>query len=311
MKRRSKPFILAAFVMLQFCNSPEKDPGQQNDQHFPKELTVFKPWEGNPVFAATDSSTWDRHIRERGFILKEQDGYHMWYTGYAADDKDRHLGYATSADGIRWNRYEQNPLDSIHWIEDMFVVKKDSMYYMFAEGRDDVAHLFTSPDKIRWARIGDIQILKTDGNPIDKGPYGTPTAWFENDIWYLFYERGDLGIWLATSKDMKRWQNVQDEPVIALGPAAYDQYAVAMNQVIKYNGLYYGYYHASAWEDWREWSTNIAVSKDLIHWEKFSGNPIISDNTSSGIVVPEGKGYHLYTMHPEVKLFLPAMTATN
>jgi 3-hydroxyisobutyrate dehydrogenase-like beta-hydroxyacid dehydrogenase len=44
-----------------------------------------------------------------------------------------------------------------------------------------------------------------------------------------------------------------------------------MNQVIKYKGLYYGYYHASAFKDWHEWSTNIAVSKDLIVFA--SGHP--------------------------------------
>ncbi|MEJ0104544.1 MAG: hypothetical protein WDO19_19155 [Bacteroidota bacterium] len=82
-----------------------------------------------------------------------------------------------------------------------------------------------------------------------------------------FMNGGDLGIWLATSKDLKVWTNVQDDPVIAMGPEQYDKYAVAMNQVIKYNGLYYGYYHASAYADWKEWSTNVAVSKDLIHWK--------------------------------------------
>lgn len=300
-------FILAASLLLfQQCQSPSENKAEAKENLFPKELVEFTAYKQNPVFAATDTNTWDRHIRERGFILKEDSLYHMWYTGYADHKGDRHLGYATSKDGLSWERYPGNPLDTSHWIEDVFVMKKDSLYYMFAEGRDDVAHLFTSTNKINWNKIGDLQIFKTGGNPIDKGAYGTPAAWFENGTWYLFYERGDLGIWLATSTDLKTWKNVQDEPVIALGPDAYDKYAVAMNQVIKYKGLYYGYYHASAWENWKAWSTNIAVSKDLVHWQKYSGNPIIEHNTSSGIVVPHGNAYRLYTMHPDVKLFLPA-----
>lgn len=188
----------------------------------------------------------------------------------------------------------------------MCVINADSIYYMFAEGKDDIAHMLTSKDGITWNEKGNIDIRKTSGEPIDKGAYGTPTAWYENGTWYLFYERGDLGVWLATSKDMNIWTNVQDDPVLALGPGAYDKYAVAMNQVIKYNGKYYAYYHASDTKEWKEWSTNIAVSDDLIHWKKYAHNPILKNNRSSGIVINDGKGYRLYTMHPDVNVFLPA-----
>lgn len=295
-------------VLLISCGTPEANKeADLRSAGFPKELVEFVPLQDEPVFSGTDTSTWDRHIRERGFILKEDSLYHMWYTGYPAQkDVTMQLGYATSADGIRWERYPGNPIHNTKWVEDMFVMKHDSLYYMFAEGKDDVAHLMRSADKIHWTEIGDLDIRKTNGDPIDKGPYGTPAAWFENDTWYLFYERNDLGIWLATSKDMKTWTNVQDDPVIAMGPEPYDQFAVAMNQVIKYNGLYYGYYHGSAFEDWREWSTNVAVSKDLVHWEKYAGNPIMGDNTSSGILVPDGHQFRLYTMHDKVRVFTQA-----
>ncbi len=84
-----------------------------------------------------------------------------------------------------------------------------------------------------------------DGKPISKGPYGTPTAWFENGRWYLFYERGDRAVWLAESKDLKVFTNVQDEPVLVPGPGEYDRKMIALNQVIKYDGRYYACYHGS------------------------------------------------------------------
>jgi len=105
--------------------------------------------------------------------------------------------------------------------------------------------------------------------------------------------------------DVKKWTNVQDQPVLTMGPEEYDKFAVAMNQVVKYKGLYYGYYHASAYKDWHEWSTNVAVSRDLIHWKKYPGNPIVGNNKSSGILVHDGKQYRLYTMHPEVNVYFP------
>jgi hypothetical protein len=176
---------------------------------------------------------------------------------------------------------------------------------MFSEGRGDTAHLLTSRDRLHWTEQGNLDIRKTNGASISPGSFGTPAVWKEDGTWFLFYERGDLGIWLATSKDVKVWTNVQDDPVITMGPDAYDKYAVAMNQVIKFNGVYYGYYHASADKDWKEWSTNVAASKDLIHWTKYSANPIIKENKSSGIMINDGKRYRLYTMHDRINVHFP------
>jgi beta-1,2-mannobiose phosphorylase / 1,2-beta-oligomannan phosphorylase len=273
---------------------------------FPDEIVHFVPYANNPVFAGTDSTTWDKHIRERGYILREGNTYKLWYTGYTVEDDERHLGYATSTDGFTWTRYKTNPVHDAHWVEDMSVVNVDGTYYMFAEGRSDIAHLLTSTNGIQWNEKGDLDIRKVNGEPISKGAFGTPAIWHENGKWYLFYERGDLGVWLATSRDLKIWTNVQDEPVLALGPDRYDLYAVAVNQVIKYKGLYYAYYHASDTKEWKAWTTNVAVSKDLIHWTKYPGNPIIRTDCSSGIMVYDGKQYRLYTMHPTVNVYFPA-----
>src|SRR6202008_971227 len=68
---------------------------------YPLEILQFKEGEGNPVFTGTGADTWDQKIRERGYILKEDGMYHMWYTGYRENPStDMHLGYATSTDGL-------------------------------------------------------------------------------------------------------------------------------------------------------------------------------------------------------------------
>jgi hypothetical protein len=181
---------------------------------------------------------------------------------------------------------------------------------MFAEGLKDRAHLLESADGIDWKRIGPLDVRLKNGKPISDGPYGTPTAWHENDTWHLFYERRDLGIWLATSRDMKVWTNVQDEPVIGTGPDEYDKDQVAINQIVKHKGRYYGYYHGSAFTgpNAKLWCTCVATSKDLVHWEKYPGNPIqpLKQNKSSGILVHDGEKMRLYTMHPVVNLHFAA-----
>jgi predicted GH43/DUF377 family glycosyl hydrolase len=298
--------ISTAWLVLCSCarNQEQQSAAMQDSSahRLDSGLLVFSPYENNPVFAGTGADTWDRHIRERGFILPEDGTYHLWYTGYAGDDTDMHLGYATSSDGIHWKRYAQNPIVSDGWVEDMCVVKRDSTYYMFAEGRNDIAHLLTSIDKVHWREQGALDIRYANGQPLSPGPYGTPAVWIEGDTGYLLYERGDLGIWLASSKDFKLWTNVQDEPVLMPGPEAYDKYGVAVNQVIKRGGIYYAYYHATALKDWSEWSSCVATSEDKIHWQKYARNPVLKDNKSSPIVVDDGKSVRLYTMHPAVAL---------
>ena len=270
---------------------------------FPQELIQFKSISQGPIFTGTGQETWDKQIRERGFILKEGRKFHLWYTGYSPTSPTKFLGYATSRDGLTWQRQSSESIHPGQWVEDVCVLKWKGTYYMFAEGEGDIAHLMISKDRIHWEEQGNLDIRLREGGPIKPGPYGTPTVIRAKGLWYLFYERDDRGIWLATSTDLKTWTNVQDEPVIAMGPSAYDAHAVAMNQVIFYKGMYYGFYHASAFADWHEWSTNVAVSADLIHWKKYEQNPILGLNQSSGIVLKKGRGFRLYTMHRNVRVY--------
>ena len=257
------------------------------------------------MFAAAGAGHWDVKIRERGWILREGDTYHLWYTGYdGTRDGIRQLGYATSPDGLSWTRSPDNPLCRGQWVEDMMVVKRGDTYYMFAEGVHDHAQWLTSTDRVHWKREGTLDIRTTDGRPLGSGPFGTPTAWLENETWYLFYERQDAGVWLATSKDLKVWTNVQDEPVLRPGPGQYDKQMIALNQIVKYQGTYFAYYHGSGSNKApRTWNTNVARSSDLVHWQKYSGNPLVNDNKSSGIVVSDGRHFRLYTMHDQVDVY--------
>jgi hypothetical protein len=279
----------------------------RDGEAFPRGLVEWTPMAGNPVFDGAGDDAWDRKIRERGYILVEDGTFHLWYTGYNNDRAQAmFLGHATSPDGLHWTRDPANPIFDRSWVEDVCVVRRGDRLVMFAEGKGDIAHQLISSDGRHWDDLGSLEIRTTTGAPISPGPYGTPTAWFEDGTWYLFYERGDQGIWLATSQDRRIWTNRQDTPVLAMGPEPYDCYAVAMNQVIKRDGVYYAFYHANAQKPWKDWTTCIARSRDLVHWEKYPGNPIIGNNCSSAILVSTPQGDRLYTMHPDVKVFVPS-----
>ena len=312
MNNRIYVVILMSFLLLSACRHKQtRTIKSDSEAEFAKEMVEFVPYEHNPLFNGTDSDTWDSHIRERGFILFEEGIYKMWYTGYKGGDSDpKSLGYATSGDGISWTRYAQNPIFSQKWTEDMFVMKYEGIYYMYAEGNNDIAHLLTSADGISWEEQGDLVILTVRGDTI-QGPYGTPSVLVEDGEWYLFYEQNDEAIWLATSNNLKTWTNVQDEPILNTGPERYDSGAVASNQVIIYKGKYYMYYHGSNDAGWAIpgatslWTSNVAMSTDLVHWVKYPKNPVVEGDHSSPIIVPVGNKYRLYTMHNEVWLYFP------
>ena len=298
------------------------------DNLFPPELTQFEPIASNPVFTAQGDGHWDVKIRERGWIIREGELWRMWYTGYDGTRPGKKmLGYATSRDGLSWQPHSSNPIFKDHWVEDVCVIPHEGKLYMFAEGEDDNAQLLTSRDGIAWQRIGILDVRLTTGSAISDGPYGTPTVWFEDGVWNLFYERNDKGIWLARSRDLKAFTNVQDEPVMLPGltpsiprgtapiankPAAPDDRdLIAMNQVIKYHDRYYAVIHGSRKSDDPKqpglWATGLATSTDLIHWTKYFGNPLrpLSENKSSGLLIHDGRQFLLYTMHGKVDVHQP------
>ena len=206
-------------------------------EDFPASIVAWEPVAANPLFKGEGGDAWDRDIRERGWIRREGDTYHLWYTGYNhAKSPDRFLGHATSPDGLAWTRDPANPIHDSSWVEDVCIVREGGIEYLFAEGTNDRSHLMESSDGIRWVDRGTLDVRQTDGRPILPGPFGTPTVIVEDGVWYLFYERGDRGVWLATSKDRKVWTNASDEPVLKMGPEPFDEYALAIDQVVKRDG---------------------------------------------------------------------------
>jgi hypothetical protein len=294
---------LACLATLGRCVAASAD-----EPRFPSELVDFGPASRDPLFTGGGSGAWDRDIRERGWIIRESDRWNLWYTGSNLDQSPlRRLGHATSVDGLNWRRSDANPLVADAWVEDVCIVRRGGCLVMFAEGEHDIAHWLTSTDRLRWQRHGPLDIRLVDGSPIPDGPRGTPAVWFEGGTWYLFYERRDAGVWLATSRDMCRFTNVSDAPVLACGPDACDSQLIAVNQVIRHRGRYYAYYHASARRQGGEWSTCLAASDDLVHWVKYPGNPVLPvdpehPTRSSATLVHDGSRYRLYTTHPDVRV---------
>jgi beta-1,2-mannobiose phosphorylase / 1,2-beta-oligomannan phosphorylase len=72
-------------------------------EEFPPELTRFADTTTrNPVFVPPEDG-WDREMIERGYILRDTDGWHFWYTASDGNAPLR-LGHARSDNGMSWRR---------------------------------------------------------------------------------------------------------------------------------------------------------------------------------------------------------------
>jgi hypothetical protein len=294
--------LLVCLLLVGAC-SPEPP--------FPDELTRFAELAGNPIMTWQDEAAWDAQQRERAWIVREGPSrWRMWYGAAPKGERRMRLGHARSTDGLTWIRDGDAPIVDA-WTEDPMVLIHDGEYHLFAEGESDRTVHYASRDGLSWVRLGVVSVRQADGTPISPAPFGTPTVFLWDNTYYLFYERLDDGIYVATSHDLEVFTNVTDWPVIPVGPNDYDELQVALNQIIAYRGAFYAFYNGLGRR--APWTVHIARSYDLVHWHKWSGNPVLppSLRRTSGFVVHDGERFRLYTTNGRVDAHLGLVPAPD
>ncbi len=71
---------------------------------------TWRKYEGNPILKVSENE-WESGAVGFSSVEKDEKGWRMWYLG---TDRDRNalkqVGYATSGDGLAWDRYAGNPV---------------------------------------------------------------------------------------------------------------------------------------------------------------------------------------------------------
>jgi len=84
---------------------------------------------GDEQLVMTATQAWENNTLSNTAAVVEEDGtWQMLYTG-GDDAIGGHFGYAYSADGLRWTRYEDNPVMRGFYGGDPFLVKIGDRYY--------------------------------------------------------------------------------------------------------------------------------------------------------------------------------------
>ncbi|WP_073180839.1 MGH1-like glycoside hydrolase domain-containing protein [Flagellimonas flava] len=154
------------------------------------------PWEKNAIMCP--HVIWD----------ESNNLYQMWYSGGEQYEPDA-IGYATSTDGVEWNKHEANPVFSADqnspWeyekVTACQVVKHKDWYYMFYIGFHDVhwaqIGVARSKDGVsNWERHPQNPIIKTSKEGWDRDACYKPYVIFdeENDQWMLWYNGRKLSV---------------------------------------------------------------------------------------------------------------------
>jgi beta-1,2-mannobiose phosphorylase / 1,2-beta-oligomannan phosphorylase len=123
----------------------------------------------NPVLEP-GSALWESESVTYPCIMPYSNGYKMWYGGYSTSETG--IGYATSPDGITWEKYTGNPVlppgASGQWDHIVFgprVLFIDNNYYMFYSGeinlyQSDKIGLATSLDGLAWTKYPSNPVLQ-------------------------------------------------------------------------------------------------------------------------------------------------------
>jgi len=191
---------------------------------------VWEKYPGNPVLTDGLGDVWDGDFVSQPYVLHDGTQYCMWYSGY--DGSNLRIGYATSDDGIVWNKHAANPVldlgDGGLWdamgVSNPTVMYDGTQYRMWYAGHDDSnlrIGYATSSDGVTWS--------KDTANPIlDLGLIGSwdavgvssPTVVYDGtqyQMCYTGYDGSSLRVGYATSTDGMVWNKDTENPVLDLG----------------------------------------------------------------------------------------------
>jgi predicted GH43/DUF377 family glycosyl hydrolase len=284
---------------------------------------------GNPVLSPGSTPEWDRVLMTGFDVIAVSGTYYMFYVGSLGTSLTtlRHIGVATSSDGISWTKYSGNPVlragvDSYDRtnLNDPEVVYHNNTFHLWyggnhlwyggnhgnqGGGMQDVDICYaTSPDGFNWTKSASNPVMQNGGEAWNRHALRPFDVQMNGTTFVMYYKAvtatgGGPKPWLAlaTSTDGVSWVQNTSNP-LRQSPA---------------NGWEEGQTECGTWEtangthriwtmaDGTPWKLGYIWSKNGVDWTD-SGGPILSPKGgtiySSHIkfpaIVKEGDTYLLY-----------------
>jgi predicted GH43/DUF377 family glycosyl hydrolase len=245
----------------------------------------WKRYAHNPIFPAK-AGTWMESQTANPDLLLNGDTYFMYFRGQQGGH-DR-IGLATiphrQFDGVTWNIHPEPIIDvgdpgswdENHCVDPAAVLVNGKIYLYYTGVNPRVERsimLAVSDDGIHFAKYGK--------NPVIAGG-GAPEVVYHDSTFYLYFwwpvpKKKGFQIHYATSKDGYHFTDPSPNPVVPAGPeGSWESFTVETQRIFSEGGLYYMIYCGSDRNKDYPWNAGLATSRDLVHWDKYPGNPIFS-----------------------------------
>jgi beta-1,2-mannobiose phosphorylase / 1,2-beta-oligomannan phosphorylase len=222
--------------------------------HWSDPVIVLKP---------NKASGWEDDINRPG-VIKKDGTYRLWYTGQARGHSS--IGYATSADGVAWQRMSDKPVlaAELPW-EKVAVMcphvmwdEEQKQYRMWYSGggqyEPDAIGYATSADGLHWTKHAENPVVRPDPKCDWEKHLVTAAQIVKHGDWHLMFYIGfrdihHAQIGLARSKDgITNWERHPANPIVRPGlnqwdhDACYKPYAIfdGRKWLLWYNGRHGG-----------------------------------------------------------------------
>jgi len=292
----------------------------------------FNAYEHNPILSPGQSGTWDDLFLWTPQIVLYEDVFYLYYLGGNKSGRMA-VGFATSPDGFHFTKFAGNPVMTpddtgfdAYTVGPGIIVRSDSAWLMYYNAQDLVT--FAPGRYVGRATSATLNgpWLRSETPVISSGHSGEWDAGFiipsavlimEDGSFMMFYTGGiDLGLWddfyvgMATSQDGINWKKYNEpgttqhpfeesDPVLMTGNnGEWDGAFVWMANVTQHHEGFRMYYTATGVNNRKAIKgIGYATSKDGIHWEKYTENPVYH---SSQDPFAKSQGIYGYMENPSL-----------
>ena len=193
------------------------------------------------VFSGRSDNNWDAFVSQPSVLYRDS-LYHLWFSGQDETRTVSAIGYATSSNGIDWERLATPVLSPLLPWESRNIIcshvlydEERSLYRMWYSAGQVLAigHAF-SCDGITWNRTHDVPIFTPSGAPDwEKDHVSCPAIVYNGEYHYMFYVGyADIlhtaAIGVARSRDgINNWERHPGNPIIKPTKDEWDSAAVS------------------------------------------------------------------------------------
>ncbi len=231
----------------------------------------------NPVIKVGTEGEWDDQTLGCFTVLDGGDRFYF-FSGGTQYDKPKKIGMATSKDGIRWTKYEKNPLFSGSM---PYAIKVGNTFRLYHPGKDDAGRhgllMRTSLDCLHWSKptrvltggIMDPCVMRVGGKYLLYYCGGGQKMKEGKHVW-------EFNAYMATSADGVAWRK-EPQPALPLGPkGSWDEYSHAGPCVLKLDdGFHMWYLGSGTYKGYTAWRIGHATSSDGLNWTKSGAEPVL------------------------------------